>query len=82
MRKLTVDFLRPLHDDSGPLDIAMDVRHIGTSSFALGHTVRDAAGVVCAEAVAVMVSFDLGTESSRALSTSERESLADFLPAE
>ncbi|MGA9872627.1 MAG: hotdog domain-containing protein [Rhodococcus sp. (in: high G+C Gram-positive bacteria)] len=37
MRKLAVDFLRPIFDDSGPLSIEVSIVRIGRTSFGVGH---------------------------------------------
>ncbi len=78
VRKLTVDFLRPILDDSGPLVIEVFVPTIGRTSFGVAHRVLDAAGSLCAEAEAVMVAFDLDSQTARSLTEHERAGLAKY----
>nr|WP_296778544.1 acyl-CoA thioesterase [Rhodococcus sp. (in: high G+C Gram-positive bacteria)] len=79
VRKLTVDFLRPIFDESGPLSIEVSISRIGRTSFGVLHIVRDASGSVCAEAEAVMVTFDLDSQSSRPVTDRERSVLAEYM---
>lgn len=78
VRKLTVDFLRPILDDSGPLLIEVSVSRVGRSSFGVVHRVLDATGASCAEAEAVMVAFDLESQTARSLTERERSGLAEY----
>ncbi|MGC5161144.1 acyl-CoA thioesterase [Rhodococcus sp. DT1] len=75
VRKMDAEFLRPIKDASGPLDVEIAVLHVGTSSFTLRHTILDRHGVVCAHGDAVLVGFDVHTDRSRPLSDLEREVL-------
>jgi acyl-CoA thioester hydrolase len=79
VRTLTVDFLRPLFDDSGPLNIAVSVIRIGRTSFGIRHRVYDVNGVLCAQADAVMVAFDLDSQSPRSLTGNEKNALGAYL---
>lgn len=79
VRRLAVDFLRPLFDDSGPLSIEVTISSIGTTSFGVRHLVRDAGGALCAEAEALMVMFDLSSQSSRPITDSERAAFTEYL---
>ncbi len=79
VRKLTVGFLQPIFDESGPLLIEISVSHIGRTSFSINHIVRDVGGVMCAHAVAVMVAFDLDAQAPRSLTERERAVLDDYL---
>lgn len=81
VRKLTVDFLRPIFDESGPLLIEVSISRIGRTSFGVLHVVRDVNGAVCAEAEAVMVTFDLDSQSSRLVTDRERAVLAEYMDA-
>ena len=81
VRKLTVDFLRPLFDDSGPLNIAVSVDRIGRTSFGVRHRVYDVDGLLCAEADAAMVAFDLDSQTPRALTEGEKSALGVYLDA-
>lgn len=75
VRKMTVEFLRPIKDASGPLDVEISVLHVGTTSFTLRHTILDRSGVVCAHGDAVLVGFDVDTDRSRPLDDRELEVL-------
>lgn len=75
VRKMDVEFLRPLKDRSSPLEIEIAVLKVGTTSYTLRHTIRDRDGVVCAHGDAVLVGFDVETDKSRPLSDREREVL-------
>lgn len=79
VRKLTVDFLQPILDDSGPLHIEVVVSRIGRTSFGVGHRVLDAAGALCAEAEAVMVAFDLDSQNARPLADKEKAGLIEYV---
>lgn len=79
VRKLTIDFLRPLFDDSGPLAIEISISSIGRTSFGVRHVVRDTHGALCAEATAVMVAFDLDKQHARPLTDREKAVLADYV---
>ncbi|PTR31951.1 acyl-CoA thioester hydrolase [Rhodococcus sp. OK519] len=81
VRRMDVEFLRPITDTSGHVRVDVSVVRVGTSSFTLRHVVTDAAGNVCATGDAVMVGFDSRAQSSRVLSDSEREVLGRYLPA-
>lgn len=79
VRKLTVDFLRPIFDESGPLLIEISVARIGRTSFGIRHHVRDSAAELCAESEATMVAFDLDAQASRPLTDREKAVLAEYL---
>ncbi|WP_430333248.1 acyl-CoA thioesterase [Rhodococcus sp. ACT016] len=81
VRKMDAEFLRPITDASGPVRVDVSVVRVGTSSFTLRHVVKDVAGNVCATGDAVMVGFDVRAESSRALTTAERDVLTRYLSA-
>jgi acyl-CoA thioester hydrolase len=78
VRKMTVDFLRPIFDESGPLLIEVAVSRIGRTSFDVRHRVRDNRGSLCADASAVMVAFDLDAQASRPLTEREKTVLAEY----
>ncbi|QCQ91709.1 acyl-CoA thioesterase [Rhodococcus sp. SGAir0479] len=80
VRKMDAEFLRPITDASGPVRVDVSVVRVGTSSFTLRHVVKDTAGNVCATGDAVLVSFDVRTETSRPLSDGERGILERYLP--
>lgn len=81
VRKMTIEFLVPVTDQSGPLQIDVVTTHVGTSSFTVRHVIRDNAGVECAFGDALMVGFDAATEKSRPLADSERAVLeASLVP--
>ncbi|MEE2031866.1 acyl-CoA thioesterase [Rhodococcus chondri] len=75
VRKMDVEFLRPLKDESGPLTVEIAVLHVGVRSYTLRHTILDRNGVVCAHGDAVLVGFDVRSETSRPLSDGERDVL-------
>lgn len=81
VRKLTVDFLRPIFDASGPLQIEVSISRLGRTSFGIRHLVRDVEGVLCADAEAVMVMFDQTTQAPRPMSDRERDVFSDYLDA-
>lgn len=76
VRKMNVEFLRPIKDGSSPLDVEITVLNVGNTSYTLRHTLRDRDGAVCAFGDAVLVGFDVDTDKSRSLSDREREVLA------
>lgn len=82
VRKLTIEFLHPILDDSGPLTIELWVTRVGTSSYGVRHVVTDKDGIVCADAEALMVAFDLATSTSRPLDDHEQRALAEFTPSD
>jgi acyl-CoA thioester hydrolase len=75
VRKMDVEFLRPIKDASGPLDVEITVLKVGNTSYTLRHTIFDRDGVMCAHGDAVLVGFDPATDKSRQLSDREREVL-------
>ena len=79
VRKMDVEFLRPVTDASGPLQIDVSVLHVGTSSYTIRHVVTNRDGVRCATGDALLVAFDVKTESSRPLSEAERNGLERYL---
>ena len=76
---MDVEFLRPVTDASGPLQIDVSVLHVGTSSYTIRHVVTNRDGVRCATGDALLVAFDVRTESSRPLSEAERNGLERYL---
>ncbi|WP_346777559.1 acyl-CoA thioesterase [Rhodococcus sp. HNM0563] len=76
VRKMDVEFLRPIKDESGPLTIEIVALHVGNTSYTLRHTVLDRDGGVCARGDAVLVGFDVATERPRPITDGEREVLA------
>ncbi|CAM3031208.1 acyl-CoA thioesterase [Prescottella defluvii] len=81
VRKMDVEFLRPITDASGPVRVEVSAVRLGTSSFTLRHVVKDVSGNVCASGDALMVGFDVRGERSRPLSDGERRVLEGYLPA-
>ncbi|MFC9766029.1 acyl-CoA thioesterase [Rhodococcus jostii] len=79
VRKMDVEFLRPVTDASGPLTIDVSVLHVGNSSYTIRHVVTNRDGVRCATGDALMVAFDAKTERSRPLSEAERDALERYL---
>ncbi|MBC2587070.1 MULTISPECIES: thioesterase family protein [Rhodococcus] len=81
VRKMDVEFLRPLKDDSGPITVAISVLHVGNSSYTLRHVITDVQGNPCGSGDAVLVGFDPRTETSRPLSAEERAVLEEYVAA-
>ncbi|QNG18341.1 acyl-CoA thioesterase [Rhodococcus triatomae] len=79
VRKMDVEFLVPVTDDSGPLTVEVSVLHVGTSSYTLRHVVKSRDGVTCGFGDAVLVAFDRRTETSRPLGANERAVLESHL---
>jgi acyl-CoA thioester hydrolase len=76
--RLDVDYKRPIMFRSEPYLVESWVTRIGESSFGLAAEIKDGE-VVLSKAEAVMVTFDLGSQRSRALSPVEREQLSSVL---
>lgn len=72
VRKMDVEFLKPIKDSSAPIEVEVSVVHVGTSSFGLRHTITDRHGAVCAFGDAVLVGFDVETDKARPLGDAER----------
>jgi acyl-CoA thioester hydrolase len=79
VRRLEVDFERPLFDHSGPLTVELSVLRIGGASFTVRHRIIDRTGVHAALVDAVVVGFRGSTNTSRQLSTGERAALEPYL---
>lgn len=78
VRKMDVEFLLPIKDESGPIDVELTVLHVGTTSFSLRHTIRDRNGVACAFGDAVLVGFDPVTDTAQPLTAQHRDVLDRF----
>ena len=78
VRKMDAEFLRPVKDESGPVTVEVAVLHVGTTSYTLRHTVFARDGGVCARGDAVLVGFDVRTETARPLGAAEREVLERY----
>jgi acyl-CoA thioester hydrolase len=76
--RLDVDYRRPILFRPEPYLVETWVTRIGTSSFDLACEIRDGEQVL-SRARAVLVSFDLETQSSRPLSERERKRLETVL---
>jgi acyl-CoA thioester hydrolase len=74
LAKIDVDYKRPILFRSEPYTIESWVTRVGRSSFGLAAEIRDGATLL-SRAEAVLVTFDLATQSARPLSASERERL-------
>lgn len=64
VRRLEIDHLRPVLRDSTTVDVEIEVENVGTTSYQIRQTIRDAAGDVCCEIRAVMVAFDASTSTA------------------
>ena len=74
LAKIDVDYKRPILFRSEPYTIESWVTRVGRSSFGLAAEIRDGATLL-SRAEAVLVTFDLATQSARPLTASERERL-------
>lgn len=72
LRKMDVEFLRPIKDSSAPIEVETTVLRLGTSSFTVRQTILDRDGVVCAVADTVLVGFDPETDTSQPLTDEVR----------
>ncbi|WP_346764732.1 acyl-CoA thioesterase [Rhodococcus sp. HNM0569] len=79
VRRMDLEFLRPITDSSGPLAIEITVLHVGTSSYTLHHVIKDRDGAVCGSGDGVLVAFDLRTQGKRPLSDEELHVLRGHL---
>ncbi len=82
IRKNEIEYLRPYDDLTEPLYIDIELTNIGRTSYTVRHRMHSAAGVVFAQADAVMVNFDPRTGTSIPLSGGERAALLDYLVEE
>jgi acyl-CoA thioester hydrolase len=78
--RLDVDYKRPVLFRPEPFFVESWVTRVGTSSFGLAAEIRDG-DTVLARAQAVMVTFDLQAQRSRALTPGERARLEAVLEA-
>ncbi|MEV0948510.1 thioesterase family protein [Rhodococcus sp. NPDC049939] len=79
VRRMDVEFLRPVTDDAGPLKVDVTVLRVGTSSYTIHHVITNRDGVVCGTGDAVMVAFDVKKNRPRPLSDAERAGLEQYL---
>ena len=80
--RIDVDYKRPILFRPEPYVVATWVSRVGTSSYALDSEIRDGSGdghTVLSRASAVLVAYDLSTQTSRPLSPKERRVLEDGL---
>jgi acyl-CoA thioester hydrolase len=78
--RLDVDYKRPVLFRPEPFFVESWVTRVGTSSFGLAAEIRDG-DTVLSRAQAVMVTFDLQAQRSRALTPGERARLEAVLEA-
>ncbi|MFI6432054.1 acyl-CoA thioesterase [Rhodococcus oryzae] len=78
VRKVEIEFLKPITDESGPVTVEVSVLAVGNSSFGVRHLFRDVHGITCGVADAVMVRFDVKTETSVPLTELERSVLSEY----
>jgi len=75
-----IDYRRPLSWRPEPIEVDVWTAQVKPSSFMLRYELRDQlAGVVLAEALTVLVPFDLEAGRPRRVSPSEREFLSRYL---
>jgi acyl-CoA thioester hydrolase len=72
LARVAIDFRNELSLEDDVAVVSVALTRIGTSSLTLRETVRTAAGVLAAEAEAVLVARDQETRRSRPLSDEER----------
>lgn len=76
--KIEVDFVAPIHQSGGYVDVDVWVEKIGNSSFVLAYEIRHE-NKVCARGKTVQVAVDEVEEKSRPLSDAERTFLNEYL---
>ena len=72
--RVNVDYKRPILFRSEPYAIESWIDRVGNSSFGLSAEIKDG-DTVLSRAEAVLVTFDLKTQTARPLTAAERESL-------
>jgi acyl-CoA thioester hydrolase len=72
LARVAIDFRHELTQDDDAVIVSCQLERIGTSSLTLRETVRTLAGVLSAEAEAVLVARDRETGRSRPLNAEER----------
>lgn len=81
--RVEIDHRHELRIEDGQAVVETTLQHVGRSSLRLASRIASAGGTVAAEAITVLVAWDLQTRGSRALSATERERLAALTtPAE
>ncbi|MFC7450834.1 acyl-CoA thioesterase [Rhodococcus daqingensis] len=78
VRKMEIEFLKPITDASGPVTVEVSILAVGNTSFGIRQVIRDVHGATCGVADAVMVRFDAKTESSVPLTELERSVLSEY----
>ncbi|MFD4179893.1 acyl-CoA thioesterase [Rhodococcus sp. NPDC058514] len=78
VRKMEIEFLKPITDQSGPVTVEVSILAVGNTSFGIRHVIRDVHGVTCGVADAVMVCFDVKTETSVPLTELVRSVLSEY----
>jgi acyl-CoA thioester hydrolase len=74
-----IDFRRPITLKPEPVIVETWLTRIGRSSLSLGHRILDVDDVVAADAVAVMVCFDTGSQGAIALPEVIKDVLERYL---
>ncbi|MFC4603254.1 acyl-CoA thioesterase [Rhodococcus kronopolitis] len=78
VRKMEIEYLRPVTDESAPLTAEVYILRIGNSSFEIRNVMRDRHGNTCAVADGVLVGFDAETGTSVPLTEAARAALAEY----
>ncbi|MBP3088200.1 acyl-CoA thioesterase [Corynebacterium sp. sy017] len=78
VRKIEVDYMRPIMPDTQAATVDTYVSDIGSTSFTTTQHIKDAAGNICAEVKAVQVAIDLTTTTPRKITEAEKELLQKF----
>lgn len=79
LARVAIDFRHELTQDDGAVIVSCQLERIGTSSLTLRETIRTPAGVLSAEAEAVLVARDKQTGRSRPLNADERAAFERLL---
>jgi acyl-CoA thioester hydrolase len=79
--RVAIDFRSELTQDDDEVDVSCALARIGTSSIGTREEVRTRAGVLAAEAEAVMVARDRESGRSRPLTDAERAAFEGAWPA-
>ena len=78
LARVSVSYRRPILFRTEPYTIETWVTRVGSSSFGLAAEIKDGDALL-SRAEAVMVSFDVGSQSSRPLSGPERDRLREVV---
>lgn len=77
--RVEIDHRHELRIEDGQAIIETTLRHVGRSSLQLASRITNPSGTLAAEAVTVLVAWDMQARSSRAFSEDERARLAELV---